>query len=446
MVILNFDTLEHIIHFCDIQSIYNFLTSSKKIYEIYLSNKNCIDRIISKKILKYFKIKFSEKSIYHHILYNKNSFIVHKQICYLYKKNSYLNNNNSNDNRRIADHIKTLINITNEPTLFNDFENNNLNNNYNHICKLSNIISDNNQLFNFLLEQCSFKFWIKEKDSTNINILSSNDVEYILTNGTIYMANSILNKFYISPGIISQCILSLIEQHNLFDEITVSTKINKYLNYFIVKNFQKLSLKTQFVNPYYIFDTETDMYFHEIILTLIRYNKINILESILLLKRKYRLRFNYDILFNYAIETDNLKILKILYKENRLDCFNSDEFNYDNNFNINISNHTITLFFEKGTLKSFSFILNHNLFNNINNKINYICNGLTQYFYKINNTYIFDNKNSSILKRMSVLKTMQRFNQIAPLLTANNRLFINKHLNLLQIRAGINTPILLYID
>lgn len=431
---LNFDTLEHILNFCDIQSIYNFLISSKKIYQIYLSNKNYIDRIISKKILEHFNLNFTGNNVYKHILYNKNSFIVHKQLCFLYKKNGNF------DDHRIADYLKTLINIINEPTLFN--ESNDSNHNYN--------LQNDTQLFNFLLDKCNFKFWIKEKDSTNRNILSSNDIEYILIHGSIYIVNNILSKFYISSGIITQCISTLITQHNISDEIHVITKIHKYIKYLVVKNFQKLSLKTQLVNPYYIFDTETDMYFHEIIMILIKHNKIKIIEGILLLKRKYKLQINYDKLINYTVELDNIKILKMLYKENRLDYFNSRESEheiiYSSNFNVKVSNYTITTFFELGTLKSLPFIINNNLFGNINNKITFICNGLTRYFNHINNTYIFENKNSSILKKTAIIKMMQKLDYITSRLTPNSRLFINKHINLLQIRAGMYNPFLLQLD
>jgi hypothetical protein len=432
-MIVNFHTLEHIITFCDIESIYNLLLINKGVYSIYIEHKYYIDKIISAKILKQFRIGIDSNN--QQLCKNAS---VNKQLCYLYKKNS------AKFYCRIADHLIILTNILKDPELFNDKDDSN----------------DNTVLFKYLLEKCVFKFWIKEKDFTNINVLSIYDVEYILTNGSIYMADILFGKFYIPAGIITQSIITLLSLPISCSDIeTIKiTKIHRYMKYFITKNFQRLSLKSQLVNPFYIFRSEINMYFHEILFSMIKYDRLKILESIIIFKRKYNLYVNYDKLVNYAVVNDNIKILKMLYREYYIESYNqktnienindidSEDTEYFNNYNYNnlkLSNETIVTFFENGSLKCLNFLLHKDILRPIGSElITVICEGITKFFQKTNDLFA-RNKKENLLRNSHIQNTITKMNYMSQYLSDNNKLIINKHLNILQLKHKIVNPTLI---
>ena len=360
---VNFDVLENIVDFCDIDSSINLLLSSKKIYYLYQSGQSYLRKIICKKICERYGLSF---------------LILSEPICKeLFYLHSVLKNKNDYTFGDILRYLSTRV------------------------------TKANHLLFSYCVSACDFQFWPKQHYiKFRPRYLSTRDLEYVLIHGNTTAYKIILAEMFIPSGIMSQCIkimLRSLYEKTSYDEHRLRYKIIDYINYTICKNHMH-------------FNQENKIYFRDILKWIIHYRQWEILKSTLVLKKKYDIPFDYNYMINEAVKVDDLHIIKILFAENRLEMTKYPL------TDIKIRPASIVRLFSCCELNSLSYILSYMIGNQINTTeyIESICHGAD---------VMFESKPGP-----HIINTLYKLNVISHHLTTDNRIFINKHLTLLQRR------------
>lgn len=369
---VNFDVLEHIIRCCDVESSISLLYSSKIFYTVYLSGQFYIQRIICEKICEKYDLGF---------------FVDSEDIC---KELMYLHTVIKNkESYTFGEILRALC---------------------------PRVTEENGLLFTHCISACKLKFWptdSKNKKRNDMRIISTTDLEYILFCGNELACDIILSELFIPTGIISHCIINLLNRMSLYDKQNIQYeqyiykfKITKYLNYMISNNSSH-------------FDMENTVYFDEIVQSIIEHNQFTLLTPVIALKRKYKLSFDYNTILNRAVQLDNISVFRLLFAENRLDMSDQPL------TNIIITPESLQSLISIGHLYSLSYILSYILGSRINQRgyIKGICEGLNRLFSRESEDFIFRN-----IYKLGILSAH---------LTTDNRVFINKHLTLLQWRLGV---------
>jgi hypothetical protein len=360
---VNFDVLENIVRFCDIDSSINLMLSSKKVYCLYQAGHTYLQKIICKKICERYGLSFM---------------LLSEPIC---KELFYLHS----------------ILKKQEDYTFGDILR----------CLAPRVTKANHLLFSYCVSACDFQFWPKQHYiKFRPRYLSTRDMEHILIRGNAHAYKIMLSDMFIPSGVMSQCIKMMLRslyEKTCHDEHHLRYKIVEFINYTICKNHMH-------------YNAENRIYFREILKSIIHFHQWEILKSTLVLKRKYEIPFDYNYMINEAVKVDDLHIIKILFAENRLDMTKYPL------TDIKIRPESIVRLFSCGELNSLSYILSYMIGNMVNTTeyVESICHGVD---------VLFESKNGG-----NIINLLYKMNVVSQHLTTDNRIFINKHLTLVQRR------------
>jgi hypothetical protein len=363
---VNFDVLENIVQFCDIDSSINLMLSSKKIYYLYQAGEMYLRKIICKKICERYGLSF--------LVFSEP---ICKELFYLHSV------------------LKRMEDYT-----FGDILR----------CLAPRVTKGNHLLFSYCVSACDFQFWPKQHYiKFRPRYLSTRDLEYVLVHGNASAYKIVFGELFIPSGMLAQCIKTMLRslyEKTCNDEHKLRYKIVDFINHTLAKNHMH-------------FNAENRIYYRDILKSVVIYHQWEIMKSTLVLQRKYEIPFDYDYMINEAVKVDDLHIIKILFAENRLHMTKYPL------TDIKIRPESVVRLFSCGELNSLSYILSYMIGNTINmtEYVESICHGLD---------VLFESKG---WPQMTV--TLRKTNVVSQHLTTDNRIFINKHLVLLQRRYGV---------
>lgn len=360
---INYDILEKIIDYSDAQSSINFLFACKKTNQLYSCDRKFFDKIILSKIL-------SNLNLNHLIDEIPKSKACFNQLIMLSK------NFENHSNSPIADYLIHIID--------------------NYRIKTSRTQTSAYQdLFSTLVEHCDFT---ENMYSNDICTIHASDMKYMLTFSDISLFKILLSKFQISSFLLLYVIRSLLVEEHRVKRRQNDIKILLIIKYIVFKYHFKNFNNINFIN------------FQNILLELIFYNKVKLFADIFKLKRKYNIRFEYNLLINKAIEYDLSDMLKLIF----------DEYRGDNRESLIINPDSICRMIQKGHFSSLSFMLKYILgdFINLRRYITAICGGLSKF-----NFYPYTELNT--YPKYENLQCLKEY------LTYENKCLINTHINII---------------
>lgn len=394
MTRVNFDVFEKIVEFCDIDSAINLILASHDFHDLYQSGSVYIQRALALKICNKYGISFLE-SVFESFDQKCRS-MMYKEMFYLH---SVLKDT---DTGSFGGVLRTMA---------------------------PRVTKSNALLFEHCLASCEFQFW-PTTAYTKIykKKISTDDLEDILINGSEIARQSTMSNFFIPTGVLAHVICVLLEKYSsrIGRRLDIGVRIMECVRYFFVKNITH-------------FDTESKIYLTQILEAVIEHRQYQLLSSIFLEKRKYNIQIDYNRLINKAVELDDIDLLETVFSENRLECVrkHNDE-NADEResqqvslTNIVIDPRSLAEMISRGRFITLSFVLSNMIGNGINSirYIEGICRGLDLLFKQGPDPDVDNTK--------FIARNLHKIHNMTLLLSVDNRMFINKHLVVLQRRRDI---------
>lgn len=278
--IMIYDIFEYLAGSLTVEETLSLLLTNKESYTMYTDNKNYCDKLLVRKILESFGIKYKWSNKYD-IYKQDNTMKTLLNVYWYFKRHVKLN---------IVDVLIYMID--------------------NEI--------DNDMVFGLFASNCKFRGVNINSDTrvvnNNVDVnsmfdISLDDMNYILVYGCEKKIDLILNMFTIPVVLISNVIYQILTRAFISNKM-LDNMLEKYIKYLFVKHC------------YGQFLEQDGSYIHSIITILIKYKKTAVLRYLLDKKNKYMTITNgldYQYLVNKCIEMEDRVHLKILLKQIHFD-------------------------------------------------------------------------------------------------------------------------------
>lgn len=278
--IMIYDIFEYLAGSLTVEETVSLLLTNKESYTMYTDNKNYCDKLLVRKILESFGIKYKWSNKYD--IYKQDNTMKTLLNVYWYFK------------RHVKSNIVDVL-----------------------IYMIDNEI-DNDMVFGLFASNCKFRGVNINSDTrvvnNNVDVnsmfdISLDDMNYILVYGCEKKIDLILNMFTIPVVLISNVIYQILTRAFISNKM-LDNMLEKYIKYLFVKHC------------YGQFLEQDGSYIHSIITILIKYKKTAVLRYLLDKKNKYMTITNgldYQYLVNKCIEMEDRVHLKILLKQIHFD-------------------------------------------------------------------------------------------------------------------------------
>jgi hypothetical protein len=278
--IMIYDIFEYLAGSLTVEETLSLLLTNKESYTMYTDNKNYCDKLLVRKILESFGIKYKWSNKYD--IYKQDNTMKTLLNVYWYFK------------RHVKSNIVDVL-----------------------IYMIDNEI-DNDMVFGLFASNCKFRGVNINSDTrvvnNNVDVnsmfdISLDDMNYILVYGCEKKIDLILNMFTIPVVLISNVIYQILTRAFISNKM-LDNMLEKYIKYLFVKHC------------YGQFLEQDGSYIHSIITILIKYKKTAVLRYLLDKKNKYMTITNgldYQYLVNKCIEMEDRVHLKILLKQIHFD-------------------------------------------------------------------------------------------------------------------------------
>ena len=275
-----YDIFEYLAGSLTVEETLSLLLTNKESYTMYTDNKNYCDKLLVRKILESFGIKYKWSNKYD--IYKQDNTMKTLLNVYWYFK------------RHVKSNIVDVL-----------------------IYMIDNEI-DNDMVFGLFASNCKFRGVNINSDTrvvnNNVDVnsmfdISLDDMNYILVYGCEKKIDLILNMFTIPVVLISNVIYQILTRAFISNKM-LDNMLEKYIKYLFVKHC------------YGQFLEQDGSYIHSIITILIKYKKTAVLRYLLDKKNKYMTITNgldYQYLVNKCIEMEDRVHLKILLKQIHFD-------------------------------------------------------------------------------------------------------------------------------
>lgn len=399
-ILFQYDIFETVMEYIDPITVDNLINTCEASKNLYYSNIKLINKLLVQKTLYFFKLLKPGSNIRHYLncldTYELNYFKSHCHNIFKY----FHNHPESTIGDFLIYHIENVYRY--EP----------------------------NHFFKYLITLCDKKIYFQPPYQTihnNNNDNSTAVMKYKLnTNDIIYISTYcnyndyciILEHFEIKPNMISYIIKDLLIQKrnkkNAKDAIIdIDEKIYKSLDYFFYKYVFGRHVRTSNFN----------LFLNHILLTLLQNGENDFINFIMERKARYqrqqynRIELNYQTLITTAIESNNLKGVKIIWSvlNRNLELDQNDDM-------IIITAELITNICKYGYFKMLNWVVETLLSNIINLKsyISAIQDGIFLYSYSY-----FRDDNSNNEKKLNELLFLNDY------LSKENKTILNDHINMI---------------
>lgn len=340
--IMIYDIFEHLVNNLTVKETVSLLLINKQSYTTYTDNRHYCDKLLVRKILESFGVKYKCSNKYNKV---DNSVKILLKIYWYFKGHVKSN---------IVDVLIYMIdNDIDDDWIFELFASN---------CKFRGVnINCDTRVIN---------------DNIDVNIVFDNisldDMKYILVYGSEKKINVILDMFTIPVLLISHVIHKILTR-GVFK--TLDTVLIKFIKYLFVKHC------------YGRFLEEDSSYIHSIITILIKYKKTAVLKYFLDKKNKYSTTssLDYQYLVNRCIEYEDRTHLKILLRANEI-----DNTRFVNKTFVIINTHYIIQHCKNARFDYIGYLVEHCLGDSINASlyIDSICQGIELLILSKRNSFL----------------------------------------------------------
>lgn len=361
----SFDVLTMILHYLDLRDSLRFIVSCKHVYSEYKSNKRWVDTYLTHKIYRYFG-------------FTRDRLLVTPGL------------------------IRDCFG------LYNHFKNHKYSDRVDFVFYLIEKNIESLHLFQSILSECVFRETtsltaldqlssmqtLYRSRTISSNIISTNDLQYILTYCTTDQLRIILKKFTVSCETLANTISDIINQPDRYD------KIKLYIDYILYKHYFKQ------------FHREIDRrYFNYICVHFIKRNNTSNLQTLFAKYDNYNIRtIDYQFFVNKCIEMEDTENLSFLVNHCHERNMQTSQKTY-----IVIPKHYITTLSKRHSFDYLQFLIDNHIGTNINTMtyVYSICQGLLITSAKNNIEYISE--------RLSRFLTTSNVETVCKYLTDSSR-------------------------